>query len=324
MRRRLAVSLVVLSAAGAAVAVACISDRSDSDFGAFAAAGRTLVSSHWAHAYHDPFVQAGPFELLLCLLAKVIGGDGRGAAIVLDVTGMLALLAVAYATVARRARELALVAGAALALFVVRDLGADAHPAELAIALLWFLAARDARGGRTARAGALVGLSAGFETWGVLGVTVLLLAPRIRSAARAAAVAALVAGALFAPFAVAGDFHMFELHWKTAHGLAGALVGLDRPFTWRMRLAEAAVVVAAGGVLARRIRGAAQSVWLVAATTSLLRLLLDPVRYGYYWDTSLTLVVLGVAPWAAAPRASVQTLERWLTRRLDRTALAGE
>lgn len=323
MRRRLLLSLVAASALGAAAAIALVSDRSDSDFGAFGAAGRTLLSSHWLHTYHDPFVQAGPFELFLCAVAKLVGGGGVGAAIFLDVTGTLALLAVAAATVARRPRELALVAAAALALFVVRDLGADAHPAELAIALVWFLAARDARRGRAARAGLLVGLAAGFETWGVLGVTVLLLAPRARERALAATIAAGVATMVFAPFLAGGDFHMFALHWKTAHGIAGSLFGIDRPFTWRMRVGEAAIVVALGGALARRVRGSAAAVWAVPAATSVLRLVLDPVRYGYYWDTSLTLLVLGLAPWLAAPRAFARALEAWLERRLNRTALAG-
>jgi hypothetical protein len=323
VRRRISLTLVVTLALAAAVTVGWFSDYYGSDFGMFAAAGRTLASTRWLHTYHDSFVQAGPFELLICAFAKMLGGGGRDAAIVLDVAGMLALLAVAYTTVARRARELLLVATAALALFVVRDLGADAHPAEVGIALLWFLAARDARAGRVWRAGLLVGVSAGFETWGVLGVTVLLLATRIRDSAVAAGGAALVAAAIYAPFLAGGDFHMFELHWKTAHGLAGTVFGLGHAFTWPMRLAEAAIVVAAGGTLARAVRRSPTAVWLVPAATSLVRLLLDPIRYGYYWDTALTLFAIGLAPWLVAPRALAGALEAWLAQRLGRATLAG-
>src|SRR5919204_6329300 len=98
MRRRVGIAFVVLASIAGAVVVGVFADRSDSDFGVFAAAGRTMLSSHWLHTYHDPFVQAGPFELPLCYLAKLVGGNGAGAAIVLDVAGVLALLAVAHLT----------------------------------------------------------------------------------------------------------------------------------------------------------------------------------------------------------------------------------
>ena len=88
-----------------------------------------------------------------------------------------------------------------------------------------------------------------------------------------------------------------------------------------MRFAQAGIVVGLGGALARRLRGSREAVWLVPAATSLLRLLLDPVRYGYYWDTSLTLLVLGLAPWAAAPLALVDALRSWLEQRLGRAAV---
>jgi hypothetical protein len=75
-----------------------------------------------------------------------------------------------------------------------------------------------------------------------------------------------------------------------------------------MRLAEAVVVVAAGSAIAMRTRRFDWSVWLVPAATSLCRLALDPVRYGYYWDTALTLLLIGVAPWLLAPRVAAWRL----------------
>jgi hypothetical protein len=81
-----------------------------------------------------------------------------------------------------------------------------------------------------------------------------------------------------------------------------------------MRLAEAVVVVAAGSALALRTRRYPWCVWLVPALTSLCRLGLDPVRYGYYWDTALTLLLIGVAPWLLAPRTAAFALRAAIGR----------
>src|SRR5205823_2373004 len=89
----------------------------------------------------------------------------------------------------------------------------DGHPAEAVSPLLWVLAAVEVRRGRAWRAGLLIGVSAGFELWGLLGVAVLALAPRARDALRGAAAALITAVALLAPFAVFGSFHMFDYEW---------------------------------------------------------------------------------------------------------------
>jgi hypothetical protein len=60
-----------------------------------------------------------------------------------------------------------------------------------------------------------------------------------------------------------------------------------------MRVAEAAVVVASAGALARRTRALAASVWLVPAATALARMWCDPVGYGYYWATPLAILLVG-------------------------------
>jgi hypothetical protein len=48
--------------------------------------------------------------------------------------------------------------------------------------------------------------------------------------------------------------------------------------------------------------------------TSICRLMLDPVRYGYYWDTSLVLLLIGVAPLLASPRAAAWRVQEWLRK----------
>jgi hypothetical protein len=279
-----------------------------SDADSFAHAATVMLSGDWQHTYADPWLQAGPFEMLVCLAGRTLGGSLRGEPAALNVLGALALLTVATAVFGRRWREVALVGAAALGLGIVSDMWEWGHPSELFIGLVWLLAARSARRGQAVAAGALVGASAGFETWGLLGASVLFLLPSSRRTIGAGVLALGVAVAVYAPFATGGDFHMFQQHWAIVGGIPGAIFGDGQRFTWSMRLAEAVVVVAAGSAIAMRTRRFDWSVWLVPAATSLCRLALDPVRYGYYWDTALTLLLIGVAPWLLAPRVAAWRL----------------
>lgn len=279
-----------------------------SDVGGFAHAGRTMLSPRWRHTYDNPWVQAGPFELLLCVLGKTVGVTQRGTAMAMDVIGAIAILAVARHVLGRRWRPLLFVGAGALLLGIIGDMFEIGHPSELFISLTWLLAARAARRDQALLAGALVGASAGFETWGILGVSVLLLLPTLRRTAIAGAVAVAVPIVIFAPFALGGDFHMFHLRWAIASGLESWLWGQGATFTWKMRIAEAAIVSGVGGLTALRLRSRTFSAWLVPAVTSLCRVTLDPVRYGYYWDTALILMLIGMAPWLTSPSAFAASL----------------
>jgi hypothetical protein len=122
-------------------------------------------------------------------------------------------------------------------------------------------------------------------------------------------VALVVAGTIYAPFALGGDFHVFDMHWDIAGGLPARLFGEHSHFTWPMRLAEAVLVVSFGSALALALRRrTAAATWIVPAATSMCRIFLDPVRYGYYWDTSLVLMLIGFAPLLVAPRELARTL----------------
>jgi hypothetical protein len=106
---------------------------------------------------------------------------------------------------------------------------------------------------------------------------------------------------------------MFDLHWGIASGLDARLFGQGSPFTWQMRMIEALIVVGFGSTLALALRKRTSAcVWIIPALTSFLRVLLDPVRYPYYWDTGLVLILLGTAHWAAAPRLLASRIERSL------------
>jgi len=72
------------------------------------------------------------------------------------------------------------------------------------------------------------GLSAGFETWGLLGAPILFLIPTLRRTVIASCLALTAAASIYAPFALSGDFHMFDLHWSIA--------GRDRSATLRPEL----------------------------------------------------------------------------------------
>jgi hypothetical protein len=305
-----AVWLVVLAAAGVSGLILNSGTFSDAD--SFAQAGAVMLSSHWQHTYSDPWLQAGPFELLICLLGRTLGGSLRGEAVALNIIGATALLGVASVVMRGRWTPVAIATGGALGIGIISDMWEWGHPAELFIALVWLLAARAARRDQLLVAGLLVGLSGGFETWGLLGAPVLFLLPQLRRTVAAGAVALFTTAAVYAPFALGGDFRMFGLHWAIVGGVPGLFFGNGQTFSWSMRLAEAVIVVSFGSALAWRLRGLGSSTWLVPALTSMCRLALDPVRYGYYWDTSLVLLLIGAAPLLVSPRA----LAWWVQDRL--------
>jgi hypothetical protein len=311
----------LFGAAGAAAAGILMPSPLFSDAHAFAHAGATMLSSNWRHTYHDPWLQAGPFELLVCLAGRTIGDVGPGTPVAMDVLGALALLGVARSVVGDRWRELLFVALGALGLGVISDTFEIGHPSALFVTLMWLLAARAARRERAASAALLLGLSAGFETWGLLGAPLLFLLPRVRATVGAGALALAVAGALYAPFALGGDFHMFQLRWTVAGTLDAYVLGEGAAFTWPMRLVESLIVVSVGTAVTFRLRrrtGAAT--WIAPAATSLCRVLLDPVRYGYYWDPTLVLMLIGFAPVVVSPKPFALRLRHRLL--VGRTALA--
>jgi hypothetical protein len=233
-------------------------------------------------------------ELALAGFAVKLGGTGAGFAVALDLVAAIAIAAAALVLFDRRASGLALVAVGSFLLWLPGQayLG---HPAELLIALLWVFAARSAREGRTTRAGVLVGISACLELWGVLGITVLALAPSLRRSARGIVPAALLPAASLVPFFAAGTVQMFSFHWTIVNGLPRLLLGAGGPYTWQLRVLEAALVLSAGIGIARAVRRSPSSIWIVPAATVLVRMALDPVIYPYYWNTAQLVIVIGVA-----------------------------
>src|SRR5262249_39337231 len=156
------------------------------------------------------------------------------------------------------------------------------HPAETLVPLLWILAAADARRGHTVRAALVVGLSAGLETWGLLGVAVLALAPSVRRALAGAALAGGVGLALYLPFVAGGHFEMASYRWQVSpHSLLALAVAPGTPFGWAPRLAQGALAVGVG-ILVARAR-TPHALWLVPIAVVLARLAVDPLVSDYYF-----------------------------------------
>ena len=277
MKRMLA--WIVPVAAAAAVAPVARGDGGDAWM--FTATGRTLLSSDWSHTFSNPGIQVGPLQLALF---GSVGRSPLALAIVLGVAAALLVLAAARAAGVEQPRLLAVVGLVAVVTGIHARRVRRRPPRRLAPAA----AVDPRRRGGSARprvlAGAIVGLSAGFETWGILGVAVLALAPSVRDAARGLLVAVAAAAVLFLPFVAAGQFHMGGYRWLvSSQSLVSLVVAPGTAVGWPLRLLQGAVAVGAGVAVARAARGSRHAIWLVPGVVVLARLLLDPLDSGYYF-----------------------------------------
>jgi hypothetical protein len=297
MGKRLHVVAWLLPLAAAALAAA-IGTRDPADLSYFAHAARTLLSANWANAFSDPSLQVGPVQLL------VVGvGDRLGGMVFLDYLLGLGLTALAVFTVGRLLRgrsHRVLFQGAAGLALVALGITAEAysygHPAQVAIPLLWILAAIDARDAKTVRAGALLGLAAGFEVWGVLGAPVLLLAGSSRRVVHSFAAQLALTALLFGPFIAFGDFRMFEYTWRVeGWTLVRFVVPAGSEFPWSLRLLQGACALGVGVALALTLRRTERALWAVPLGIVAVRVLLDPTLYSWYWLGVETLALVGAA-----------------------------
>jgi len=258
-----------------------------------------LFSAGWADVFADPTLQVGPLQLFLFGLAD----HGDLLPLAVEVGTAALLWVTAGRLLAGRPPRVQLGVGlAAVALGLTYSAYQDGHPAQVVVPLLWVLAGLDAREGRTLRAGALIGSSAGFELWGLLGAVVFVLAPRVRSAVAGLATEACVAGGLFLPFVLAGKFRMFDYRWEVDDGTLLSLVAEPgTPFTWTLRLLQGAAAVAVGAGVAWTLRHKVHAVWLAPLAIVSIRLALDPVRYPWYWLALETVALLGVAELVTGP-----------------------
>jgi len=273
-----------------AAVVAYLDRESDpGDLVYFVHRGEHLVSGGWASTFADPMLQSGPLQL--AVFGAVRNLTALAFLIELTVAGLLLYVAGRIGAGDRIRLAVGLLAvGAGLTHIAF----VDGHPAEAIVPLLWVLAGLWAREDRTLQAGALIGLSAGLELWGVLGLPLLLLAPRRRRALAGAAVEAAVVIGMLAPFALAGTFRMFQYDWHVASGtLLSLFVAPGAHFGWPLRLLQSALALAAGGSVALALRRNVHACWLAPLAVALVRLVLDPLSFGWYWLEVEALVLVG-------------------------------
>jgi hypothetical protein len=258
------------------------------DGGYFAGKGAILLGPHALDVYSDRTLQSGPWQLLVWRALTVMGGE-RGSLLAGIVAVALAAVAVfvvvRHLLAGRPLRNVLAFAVAAVLLLwgPITESYDSGHLAQVAIPLMWLMAAQLARTGRPVPAGLLLGLTAGVETWGVLGAALVLMLPTLRQRAVASGIAAGVAVATYLPFVLGGSFHMFAMHWNvTNETLVHFLVPVGTPFTYQLRLVQvlAAGLVSAGVVLVTRRNDV--SVWAVVAVPVAVRLVLDAQVYDYY------------------------------------------
>ncbi len=291
------------------VAMASISDAFPQpvDVSAFAPAGAALLQGHWAGIFSDSFIQAGPFELAFWGITELLHVHTALQWQLVVVLGS-ALAGLVYGVVVERiVRPITpvwspvLAAGAtllgALTAMLTTSISSG-HPAEIAVPLLWLGSGLLARRDRPFSAAVLLGLSAGWELWGVLGAAVLLLAPRIdlRMLWRSTVGVLAPLAVIFLPFVLLGPFEMFSFHWTIYPGtLAELLFPHASTFSWPMRLVQAGFSLAGGAAAALLLRNRAAAIWIVPLATCAIRLFLDPVDADYYRVPPIALVIVGMA-----------------------------
>lgn len=272
----------------------------------FADAGKKLFSSAWSEIYADPGIQAGPIQLALigslAALGEITGAGFKMLSSLVIQTGYIAALLFTLRLIAKdqKLKEsqtgeltvglLAVLWGLSWTTF------GYGHPAQGFIPILWLISAHYIQRDKPLPAGMLLGLTVGMETWGALGIPVLLFAPSRRSSIRGAAVALGVTIALFGPFVLSGTFNMFEYEWEVqAHAPVSLVLESGSPFGWFLRLVQGAVVLTAGSWVVWKGRLQAAGPILALLTIVSVRLLLDPTLFDYYWLPLQTLALLGGA-----------------------------
>ena len=297
----------------AAAAAAYLDRRTDpGDLVYFVHRGEHLLSGGWASTFADPMLQSGPLQLV------VFGGLRNLTALAFLIELGVAGLLVYVAGRVGAADRLRLVVGLlAVGAGLTHIAFVDGHPAEAIVPLLWVLAGVWAREDRALRAGLLVGLSAGLELWGVLGLPVLLLAPRRRRALAGALVTGAVVVGMLGPFVLAGSFHMFDYDWRVASGtMLSVFVAPGAHFGWPLRVLQSVLALSASASVAIVARRSIHACWLAPLAVALVRLVLDPLAYGWYWLEVEALVLVGASllltslPFRATqqPKAGVRSL----------------
>jgi uncharacterized membrane protein len=286
----------------------------------FAAAGLKLFSRHWLDVFADSTIQVGPLQLifsgLIALIARWAKVDLRlPRSVVTQLVFTFGAMSISSVVMKRAGVTngfAELTTGAAVILFSIGYRAfTSGHPSEGFIAAIWVLAAAAALDSRGWLAGSLIGLATGFKPWGLLGTPLLLLIPAgIKPLAKALVIEASAIAALYLPFIFFGEFNMQHFRWlfdpgSPLHWLYGSSIG----FTWQMRVLQGLIVVGVGAVASRLLRGSVLAIWVVPLSIVAMKVLLDPVRWYWYWIPIQLLCLWGGSMVAVRPDLG---RSRWL------------
>lgn len=278
----------------------------------FAEAGKLILQGRFSEVYADPWMQAGPFELLASWLlfpfdhqhqAQYVkdGLDEQfwlrlslGAAVVAAAMLLIRYLRRAHGLSPSGPMELA--AGLTTVLLAVPYLFLmGGHLAQFGAPLMWVAGASLLIRGRTVPAGLVIGLSAGWEPWGVLAAGLLMAERSPVRLVRGCAAFAFGAVVTYLPFVLTGHFEMFGLDWAILpHTLISAYFPGLTEFSWQLRLLQGIASGLAGVALALALGRRRDLLWLGPLAVLVVRLLLDPLILSYYWYPFLLAVVIGV------------------------------
>ena len=273
--------------------------------------GAELFGGGWADVFSDPGIQVGPLLLLiqgalweLAALTRIRLELLFGVAVqVTAAVACMGMIAIGPSRGAAKRWEAAVLGGILLTLWEL-PWGAYVfgHPSEFFIPLLWLAAARSARDGRGGLGGVLVGLSGALKAWGLLGLPVVLLAPRVRwpNGFLSAGVVTLIS---YGPFFIFGEVATFDYEWSVRDGAGATLflpVGED--FGWPLRFGQGLLSVVVGAAVALWVRRKEHAfVWAPPLAVVATRLAVDPTAFSYYWLAPQAILLVG-AGWSLVRR----------------------
>ena len=176
-------------------------------------------------------------------------------------------------------------------LFLLDDLYVWGHWCQLIVVVLWMLSVQQLLSGRWLYASILVGLSIGFEPWGVFGVTLLIALSQRKLLAVVSSVVSVAVGSLiWVGFVVQPGFAAGSFVWQVRPDSLWGFLGVDE-FFWSMRFVQAGLVVLVVLVVTVLFRrqdhtlSSKHTVWLIPLLPLLImstRVVTDTIYYPYY------------------------------------------
>lgn len=280
-------------------------------------AGSELFGSGWIDVFSDQGLQVGPLILLVQgSLWEISSATGVRLemlfSLLVQPVVILSCLWLVGAGIENQRRRFAAQAVVASLLFVWEihwNAYVFGHPTEFLIPIIWLVAARLAYRGHPVRAGLAVAVSGGFKLWGILGVPLLLLAPRAWGRLHAVGAAGAGMVLLYGPFLLSGEVNTFGYRWIVEAGTGPSwMLDPGTGFGWPLRLFQGAVALTTGAGVALLSRTRGELVlWAPALAIIGARLATDPTALAYYWLAPQA-VLLVAAGWLIGRDAALPAL----------------